>query len=365
MAQLNFDLPDDLPDDSSTSSDDEPYIHFEIVTYPSDFTLSVLYEKWQHKEIEIPPFQRGFVWKIEQASALIESFLLGLPVPNIFFYIDENNKSLVVDGQQRLKSIFYFFEGYFDEPEPKSGNRKIFKLQGLSEKSPYHNKKYEELGADAQIAFRDSVLRAMNIKQISPQQNDTSIYHIFERLNTGGTRLRPQEVRNSVFRGPFNEMLKEFNVNDENWRQILGSKLPNKFQKDVELLLRCVSLFDSIDQYEKPLKEHMNKHMKANQRVPGAKLESIRTRLSRTMKIIFEKLGSKPFHVRGPLNSAVLDCVTCAIMRNVDADHSALAERFKTLISNDRFKTLIGQSTSNETILRERFRLALEVLYQA
>jgi uncharacterized protein with ParB-like and HNH nuclease domain len=90
--------------------EEEAYIRYEITTYPSDFTLSVLYNKWQNEEIIIPGFQRKFVWDQDRASLLIESFLLGLPVPNVFFYVDQNNKSLVIDGQQRLMTVFYFFD---------------------------------------------------------------------------------------------------------------------------------------------------------------------------------------------------------------------------------------------------------------
>ena len=106
-----------------------------IVTYPADYTLEVLIGKF-NKTILVPGFQRKYVWTIKQASRLIESFLLGLPVPAIFLYVDPvKNTYLVVDGQQRLMSIAYFFDGYFGEPDGK-GNRAIFRLQGLNDKSP-------------------------------------------------------------------------------------------------------------------------------------------------------------------------------------------------------------------------------------
>src|SRR5438093_7566497 len=88
---------------------------FEIATYPADFILEVLDKKWKAGEIEIPPFQRQFVWKLPQAARLIESFMMGLPVPQIFLYTGEDQKLLVIDGQQRLRSVSYFFEGYFGE----------------------------------------------------------------------------------------------------------------------------------------------------------------------------------------------------------------------------------------------------------
>src|SRR5438094_9024770 len=85
---------------------------FEITAYPADFTLDGLDQKLKSGDIKIPPFQRGFVWNLPQSSRLIESFMMGLPVPQIFLYTDEEQKLLVVDGQQRLKTVSYFFEGY-------------------------------------------------------------------------------------------------------------------------------------------------------------------------------------------------------------------------------------------------------------
>jgi hypothetical protein len=133
-------------------------------------------------------FHCAAIWTIRQASLLIESFLMGLPVPSVFFYIDEQNKSLVIDGQQRILSIVFFLEGYFGR-ETTQGRRQVFRLRGLSDASPYHNLRFEDLTTADQRKIRNSVLRAMNVKQLSPTSDNTSIYHIFERLNTGGTAL--------------------------------------------------------------------------------------------------------------------------------------------------------------------------------
>src|SRR5271157_3993908 len=93
--------------------DDEALITYDIATYPSDFTLSGIVDMWDNGDITIPEFQREFIWNIKQSSLLIESFLLGLPVPPVFFYIDDENKNLVIDGQQRILSIIFYFEGFF------------------------------------------------------------------------------------------------------------------------------------------------------------------------------------------------------------------------------------------------------------
>jgi len=139
----------------ASEADEELYVEYDIATYPSDNTLAVLREMWTHGDIEIPKFQRGFVWSLNQASLLVESFLRGLPVPPIFLFIDDNNRSLVVDGLQRLSSIMYFYEGYFGPPNAK-GKRQVFKLSDLSKKSRFYNKTFEELGENDKRKFKET-----------------------------------------------------------------------------------------------------------------------------------------------------------------------------------------------------------------
>lgn len=254
--------PSDELDIVEDPEEDEVYVQYDIATYPSDLTLNGIQELWEKGDIVIPDFQREFVWSMKQASLLVKSFLMGLPVPPVFFYIDEDNKSLVIDGQQRILSLVFFFEGYFGR-ELSHGRRQVFRLKGLSEKSPYHNLRFEDLKDSDQRKLRGSVLRAINIRQLAPTAESTSVYHIFERLNTGGTALRPQEIRNCVYRGPIISKLRDLNV-DKNWRRLLGRPIPDRYQRDMEIVLRLFSLFKNWRQYEKPMKEFLNLSMKAN-----------------------------------------------------------------------------------------------------
>jgi Protein of unknown function DUF262 len=102
---------EDFPVDE-VMEENEAAVTYDIASYPSDLTLSVIAEMWKNGDIEIPEFQRNFVWSIRQSSLLIESFLLGLPVPQVFFYINDQHKNLVIDGQQRILSVVSYFEGY-------------------------------------------------------------------------------------------------------------------------------------------------------------------------------------------------------------------------------------------------------------
>ncbi len=190
---------------------------YQIATYPADYTLEVLYKKWQSDEIEIPDFQRHFVWKQTQASKLIESFLVGLPVPPVFFYSErKSRKYIVIDGQQRLKSIFFYFNGYYGKEN--RDKRIVFRLKELNPNSQFHEKSFDDLLEEDQRALRQAVLRALIVQQLNPEDN-TSIYHIFERLNTGGILLASQEIRDCVYHGGFSKFLDKIN-GLENWRRI-------------------------------------------------------------------------------------------------------------------------------------------------
>ena len=189
---------------------------------------------------------------------------MGLPVPPVFFYIDDENKNLVIDGQQRILSTVFFFDGYFGM-ENLRGKKQVFRLQGLDEKSPYYRKTFSELEEPDQRKLKNSVLRSINIRQLSPSEGSTSAFHIFERLNTGGTPLKAQEIRNVVFRGEIVNVLRDLNA-DEKWRLILGKTNFDKHQKDVELVLRLFALSNRVDEYEKPMKEFLNQAMKRDRK---------------------------------------------------------------------------------------------------
>jgi len=344
-------------------SEEEDYIssppEYEISTYPADFTLEGLHAKWKAEDIEIPKFQRQFVWKQAQASKLIESFLVGLPVPAVFFYTErKSQKYLVIDGQQRLKSIFYFFEGYFGEEHNQ--RRRIFRLKGLSEKSKWNNKIFNDFDEDDQRKLKNCVLRSFIVKQLDPD-DDTSIYHIFERLNTGGTLLTNQEVRNCVYGGKFNDLLIELN-RYPHWRSILGKPKLDSRHKDVELILRFLALCDP-SKYEKPLKDHLSKFMMLNRTPSREFIEQIKNKFQKTCDAVYSNLGEKPFHIRAGLNSSAYDSVMVAFSKNLDNIPSDIEERYSTLVKNEKFDNFTSRATTNVRTVKNRLELAEEILF--
>lgn len=326
-------------------------VTYDIASYPSDFTLWGISQMWKEDDILIPDYQREFVWSIRQSSLLIDSFLCGLPVPPVFFYIDEKNKNLVIDGQQRILSVVFYFEGYFGR-ESTQGKRHVFRLAGLDEKSPYHGKRFADLEEPDQRKLKQAVLRAVNIRQLNPIGESTSAYHIFERLNTGGTPLKPQEIRNCVFRGGFNRRLREANK-DANWRKILGKSYLDKHQKDVELLLRVFSLVGSDPEYEKPMKEFLNRAMKQHDSGTTKKAAKFFEVFPTITKAVVTALGPKPFHLRGPLNVSALDSVMSVLISNYKKiDSIDLKKRFAALrVDKDFDEHTRINTTDTKTVL--------------
>ncbi|MBI4215789.1 MAG: DUF262 domain-containing protein [Chloroflexi bacterium] len=323
---------------------------YNIVSYPADPTLENLHQKHLREEIIIPKFQRKWVWKHEQASKLIESFLLGLPVPSIFVYKDLSQKQVVIDGQQRLKTIWGFFDGKFE-------NGKVFFLKSVDPR--WEGKTYESLDEGDRIRLRDATLRQITVEQVDPNDT-TSIYLIFERLNTGGTPLTRQEIRNCKFLGPFNDLVVELN-SDSAWRRILGVSKPDIRMRDIELIVRFLALNEGGNQYNKPMWQFLNKFMGQHRDEPN--LGRYEQLFLETTEKVSEALGPSPFRIGARINVAVLDSVMVAFARSPSIPAN-IQDRFQTLKENPSYIEAISQHTTDEDKVENRIKLAQEVLFK-
>ncbi|MFC1967725.1 DUF262 domain-containing protein [Chloroflexota bacterium] len=320
---------------------------YKIGSYPSDPTLEGLKTKYDRGEIIIPRFQRGWVWTPSQASRLIESFLLGLPVPSIFVYKEISGKQIVIDGQQRLRTIWGFFDGVL--PDGTS-----FYLRGVDPQ--WNGKKYDDLNETDKIRFRDSILRVVIVEQLNPDDY-TSIYHIFERLNTGGTGLTPQEVRNSSYHGPFNDLMFDLN-NYEKWKQIFGKDYPDPRMRDHELIVRFLALEEGG--YSKPMKSFLNLFMAKHQFEKD--LDKYTELFTETCDRVINGLGPKPFHIKRGINVAVYDSVMVAFSKNKRVPPDII-KRYEKLLANPSYQDSISSSTTDTDTLSERHKLAINVLF--
>lgn len=333
---------EELPEDER-----EPQLKYEIMNYPADITIGGYVDLWDRKELAVPEFQRLYVWDRVKASKLIESFLLGLPVPGVFlFKAREKAGYLIIDGQQRIVSLIRYLKGNFEESK--------FRLKNVD--SRYEGKSFEELSEEEQFKLKGQTLRATIIQQINPA-DDTSIYHVFERLNTGGVNLNPMEVRQCVSYGPLVSALKEINQIGS-WRQIIGKEKIDKRLRDVELALRCLALAEDHEDYEKPMKGFLNSYMEKHRNENN--FDALKDNFKRSCDYIVAQLGDKPFHLRGRLNYGALDSVMTAVLTDINT--KSLDKKFAQLRQDEAYIDAITYNTSDESAVETRIEKALEIL---
>jgi hypothetical protein len=339
---------------SEIEDNEEDVSRYRIASYPADYTLQGLFDKWALGEIYVPPFQRRFVWTLHQASSLIESFLLGLPVPPLFLYREsDTQKLLVVDGQQRLRSIIGYFSGVFPDTKQSFALKKV--------KPAWDGLTFIELNSSDKIRLKDAVLRTIIIEQLDPKDN-TSMYHIFKRLNTGGTILNSQEIRNALFHGEFSQFLITLNEN-ENWRTIFGSTEIDKRCRDVELILRIIALAEEGDLYYKPMKDFLTDFMKKNRNRIG-NFEKYRENLENASLDVVTSLGPRPFHRERGLNVALCDSVMVTFYHNWCKHPEDLKSRYDRLKINEAFKGYISSSTTDVDTVKKRIAMANDKLFK-
>ena len=322
---------------------------YEIISYGADYTVSVLYEKMKKQEIVIPSFQRNYVWNQKQASKLIESFLLGLPVPGIFLSKDsKTGLLLVVDGQQRLKTI----EAYINEIFPIT--KDVFFLTGVKDK--WEGKKYTDLDLVDKRRLDDSVLRATIIQQVDPKDN-TSVYHIFERLNTGGTSLQSQEIRNCIYYGEFNDLLHELNK-DKIWREMYNSPSPSKRMKDEELILRFFSIYYELDKYRKPMNEFLSDFMARNRHLKSIQRDELKALFINAIRDVKNKIGFRAFRPKRNLNMAAFDAILYVLAKYPNDLKPDLPAELEKLFNDLAFVKAITGGTTDEDTLQSRVKIA-------
>ena len=325
---------------------------YKINTYGADYTLEILSKKIDDKEIIIPSFQRRYVWSIKKASKLIESFLLGLPVPQIFLYREEDTQDLlVVDWQQRLKTINFFFKGVFDSSV-------VFKLTGVW--AEWEGKTFNDLSLVDKRKLNNYILRSNIFEQTDPQDK-SSIFEIFERLNTGGMALNTQEVRNCVIRGDINDFLQELN-NYSNWRTILNKLQPDARMKDIEMLLRFFALYEKRDQYKKPMKDFITNFMTERKNIDENTKKRYRDIFFKTIDLLINNIWERPFRIKGGINIAVYDSVMIAVTTLEPKDIPNLKTNYDKLIKEPQYKENTSEWTTNNERVKSRIDIAINYL---
>lgn len=349
---------------------------YNINSWGADLSFRELITMYDEDELLKPELQRYYVWDKPEASRFIESILLGLPVPSIFLANTKDDKKLIIDGYQRIMTVFdYVKKGVWR----KDG--KTFKLSNTDKiNERYRGKAFSELAEQDQRRIRSTTIHAIVFEQKAPNDNDTSLYQVFERINTGGRALMPQEIRNCVNQGAFNDLLFELN-NNSNWRTLFGKDSVDPRMRDMEFILRFLALdTDYVKNNESSsisLKKYLNEFMgNSNSQNPEI-IEERREKFNYVMRFALEHISENAFYnitggddtkIRKRFYPTIFDSICPAIAiahrhfgENIPTEN--LEDKRLALLKDEEFKTFISEGTMQISHIHGRINKVLNYLF--
>ena len=308
-----------------------------------------------------PEFQRNLVWKLEQKSKFIESIILNFPLPP--FYVNETRegKYIIVDGLQRTTALYEFIHNKF-------------RLSGLEALQHLNGKNFDDLkkmSGAYQTKIED---KKITLYVLRPSVPLSVIYDLFNRINTGGTKLERQEVRNCIYLGKATQLLKELSEEDY-FKIAIDNGISPKRMKDREAILRYLSfqLFDYQNDYKGDLSAFVEQSMREINKMSDEKISVLKTNFERVMKISYEFFADKNFRVplsgkttRGRINIAVLESVGYFFSINtnefLNKNKTLIIGNYKRLLENTDYLDAVQKSTGDRKRVISRFELARKIL---
>lgn len=370
-------------------SDEIQVSQYDITATPNDFNVMTISNFIDQGSIVLPVFQRNFTWDLKRASKLIESLILGLPVPQTFLYEDKRDEFLILDGQQRLMSIYFFIKKRFPKLEKRTDLRLIFMEYGtipqkyLSDDKyfvPFNLKllsrpdgndnifndlNYDTLG-DHQKSFQLRPIRNVIVKQNEPKNDNSSIYEMFDRLNTGGVILKSQEIRANLYYSGFYRALYELNRHS-GWRRIIMEPQEDLYMRDVELLLRSFAMLLSFQSYKPSMTRFLNEFShKAKQEYNDDFIDKIKVvfenfilSLSQLPEDTFFRQTSKRFSIA--LFEAIFVAKCLPALDDEDYSITKLEiSDIESVSNNPKFVSMLQEGTTKQTHVKGRIKLAIE-----
>ncbi len=303
-----------------------------------------------------PEFQRSpNAWDLNKKSMFIESLILNLPLPHFYFNKDNAGRLVVIDGLQRLTAILDF-------------NNNSFKLEGLKA-LPWLNG-LDKLELEEKRREIWSKIEDKNIPYyaIMPSVPLGVTYDIFRRINTGGTKLERQEIRNCIYIGNSTRLLKKLS-GLEIFNEVTDSGIPTKRMKEREAILRCLSFYDSQSrkEYRGDLDDFLGGKMKEINMMSDEEVNSLANIFTENFNKIKELFGCNAFRVssygsRGRINIAVMESVYSAIgqlsLEHVVENKSKLLENYSKLMADYEYLDSVRTSTNQTKKLKTRFEKA-------
>lgn len=350
-----------------------------VKTQNIEYDLETLVKKIDKKIIKLDPeYQRKHRWSEETSSKLIESLILNIPVPTVYLSqdldVDDEEEDIprysVIDGQQRLTAIYNFMKNNMA-------------LEGMDVLSNLNDCYYRDLPPFLTRRLEERTVKCLRIDStIDPQVK----YDIFERLNSGAVRLEAQELRNAIYRGPFNTLIKGL-AKDPNFMKLNQIDLKRLFKnkkvqkmEDVELVLRFFALQNGCyKEFKKGFKQFLSERMDELSQVSEKDLQEYKHKFQKIMALIIEVFGEEAFAKYKPspfsqdlvqmskFNAAVYDALSIALVDEVNLEEPTLPQDFKenflSLFRNPSFFDSISGSVNDRKKVIFRIDAVKELLH--
>lgn len=319
----------------------------DIVAYNELRSCADLFRMHKQGVLDVrPDFQREVVWKAPEQTRFIDSLMKQLPIPSMCFAMDfQAQKWIVIDGLQRMSTIIRFLEvrdtgdwrlSLLDDVEPEISGKLVSDL--ASDGSPLHH----YFSRVENLTIPITVLRC----SFDKKSHMAYLFTIFHRLNTGGTRLNNQEIRNCIYGGSLNALLREL---DEvaAWRRLNKMKpgTSERFAKQ-ELILRMFAFHDRISAYEGNLAEFLNEYMQDHRHSNDSFIQGQRELFNRTITLVYDKALGRSV---GPkLPATVLEGILVGVSKNL-----ALLEQESPVEVKRKYDAVIAHPNFSEEARKE------------
>ncbi len=323
----------------------------DIVAFNELRSCADLLRMYESGQLNIQPdFQRDIVWPNPMQTRFIDSLVKQLPIPSMCISLDyKTQERLVIDGLQRISSIIHFLS--------EKEEWKLSKLKDIDQKisgktNLFIRNKYSTIIDKVEnTTIPITVLRC----DYSKKSHMAYLFTIFHRLNTGGNKLTNQEIRNCIYSGPFNDLLRSL-VQEDNFRNLFSLEKGKSYRFAYEeLILRFFAFSEKYEDYHGRLARFLNEYMEENRFASDDLIKTFRKNFNDTINIIFKKICEGESLPK--ISKATSEALYVGVSRNIellrDKAPDDLKQRFENLLEDDIFsvESLKGGLSSKEGVI--------------
>ena len=319
-----------------------------------DITIKQLVDMVAEKAINIAPsYQRHFVWDIKRQSQLVESFLLGIPVPSLFMATNDDATWEVIDGLQRLTTLLNFTYPLDHEGNPAGGIKEL-KLAGLEKIPSLNGAHFKDFSTSMKLNFMTRPVRITVLNDLSDHQVR---FDLFERLNTGGIVLHEQEIRNCVFQGRFNDLVKEC-AEDERLKGAFKRRDRSTRGNLEEQILKFFAYYENREKFVHSVRGFLNDYME-EKTVKFNNEKSLRDLFNKTLAVIEQELPDGVVRQDRPNTTplALFECVLVAVADHITDGIAINGDALRSVLDDQELKLLMTGATNSKPRLLARINL--------